>query len=373
MKLQAAVRGYLVRNNARLRLGCIIILQSTMRRCIAQIHYRQIKTSNMVLASSTIGLRETNASKRIQAAWRDRYETRKIAGLTIERFFLMVKAAVDLEILRQEQQDQLERELALKTRPAEAVDVVTLADDVSEMTSPSVFHRSARHSPRHRYAPREEDMCLEEAWEDTELHEVRKQRQMEEEYLQRYGLSEKDPRRRRPRHESSRESPQRRRSSSTPRARRSPHRSREYASPQRRAPSSRDRRHVPPSGSPGDRAWSEEDRYHKETRNPSARTYRSPKHYQETQSMRSEFSPHSSQAVPSLSMKTSRRPSSRDSPHSLDGYEYGEYNKKQHGRPQRRHADYEHDEPTPRRHGSRERPSQQQKNGVSRYTFKKMG
>jgi hypothetical protein len=245
----------------------------------------------------------------------------------------------------------------LGTRPTEAVDVSAHADDISEISAPSIFHRYAKEPPRHRYAPREEDLYLEETWEDKEKHEAREKRLMEEEYLQRYGLrSEKDPRRRRPRHGSSIESPPRRRTSSAPRGRRSPRRSREFASPQRRTPSSRDRHHVPPSGIPRDRVWSEEGSCRKETWNASSRTYRSPRHYVETQSMRSEFSPHSSQATSGRSSKkTSRRPSSRHSSRGHDGYEYDEYDIKQHGRPQRRHGDYEHDMPTPRRHGSRER------------------
>jgi hypothetical protein len=367
---------YITQNRYR-RIKSSIVLQSTWRMCITQNRYRQIKSSTMLFASSTIALRETTASKRIQTSWRewygtrkiaalkielfflDIYERRKMAALTIERFFLMVKAAVDLEILRQEEQDRIEREraaqLALGTRPTEAVDVSAHADDISEISAPSVFHRYAKESPRHRYAPREEDLYLEEIFK--EKYEAREKRRMEEEYLQRYELrSEKDPRRRRPRHGSSIESPPRRRTSSAPRGRRSPHRSREFASLQRRTSSSRDRHHVPPSGIPPDRVWSEEDSYRKETWNPSSRTYRSPKHYLETQSMRSEFSPHSSQATHGRSSKkTSRLPSSRHSLRGHGGYEYDEYDVKQHGRPQRRHVDYEHDMPTPRRHGSRER------------------
>ena len=459
VRLQAFVRGYLVRNNSRLRLGCIIILQSTLRRCIAQRRTQRMKTKNHLVASTAICLRHNNASKRIQLVWKGIFQEKKeraaaltierffimnqhrkekaaaltierfvimnrkkkkgkaaaltierffimnqkkkaierflimnqrkkekaaalmierfvimnqkkkekAAALTIERFFIMVKAAVDLEILRHQQRkssrsghrdadDQLlekaweesagasakthsRRELVVTTRrpvrPIEAIHVGAQEDDVSEISSPTIFYRRSRPSPRRPYTKieHEEDTCLEEAWDDTEIHEARRQRQMEEEYLQRYGLSQKSAGRMR-QHASGRESPHHRRiSSGSPRVR-PPHVYSEFVSPrEKRRPSSRSR-HIPPA-SPDGPFWSREDHYLNERRTPerrtperrtpSSRTYRSPRHYEETSTMRSEFSPHSSQARPGNG--SGRRKSSRERLYGYGGYDYAvDYN-----------------------------------------------
>lgn len=380
VKLQAAVRGHLVRSDARLRLGCIIILQATMRKFLVRKALQGTRAENCLLASSAFGLRETIASKRIQSFWRDIFrskkeksEREKAAALTIERFFMMVKAAVDLEVLRHEHHRKYDsfgghdsnlrgqQDLLVSTNisvlPAAAVDVPTHEDDVSEMTSPSVFYRrQSIRPPSGQYTPRDEfdETCLEETWDEKEIHEARKQRLMEDDYLQRYGLSERESRRRQKR-PSSRESPRRHHvSSGTPRERRSPHVESEFVSPRdRRTPSSRDRQNMLPTArhSNNGRFWSEEDRYRKERRAPSARTYRSPKHYEETDTMRSEFSPHSSRARHSHSSGHGRHRSTRgESPRVHDDYVYElDDDEGKHQRARSRHRRRGNYDETPRR------------------------
>lgn len=76
-------------------------------------------------------------------------------------------------------------------RPIVAVHVDN-DDDISVLTTPSVVKRPTVPSRHATYSKRElgYDLILEEAWADTEIHQVRNQRQIEDEYIQRHGLQE---------------------------------------------------------------------------------------------------------------------------------------------------------------------------------------
>jgi hypothetical protein len=101
-RLQAIVRGIIVRKNANLRLGSCIMIQAAARRFLAISKIRAMKASLAIVMASAEALRETHASKHIQFWWRVVLDCRKEkqAALVIERFFLMVKREVDREIER---------------------------------------------------------------------------------------------------------------------------------------------------------------------------------------------------------------------------------------------------------------------------------
>ena len=69
----------------------------------------------------------------------------------------------------------------------QAVDVRPF-DEVSEVTGPTVFNRTAARVNTLTRTEMSEDLTLEEAWIDTEVCQVKQRRQAEQEYLQRHGL-----------------------------------------------------------------------------------------------------------------------------------------------------------------------------------------
>ena len=237
VKLQSVVRGHIARGNARFQLGCIIILQAMMRRYLAQRGARDEKKRKLFIASTALSLRENNASKRLQRFWRDGFDEKrkKTAALKIARFFVMVKAEVDREILRYEMKKTSRREQRLSSitkppetddsllerawlntvndttvgagllspyhcqklynqattnrdaRPAYAVRVGGNDDNVSEVTAPTIFNMPSRYST---YSRRElgDDLSLEEAWIDTGIHQAKEEQRMDDEYLRRHGI-----------------------------------------------------------------------------------------------------------------------------------------------------------------------------------------
>ena len=234
IRMQAAVRGHIARRIARLRLGCIIILQGTMRRYLAQKRFEQMRLMSVVFASMGVTLREQFACNRLQMFLRDAVQKRKdamqkrkekTAALKIVRFFRMVKKEVDREVLRCEKKRQssrshsrgemsgTEESLLLKVakspmaryrnanrpamkshdaRPTIAVHVDD-ADDISVLTTPSVFKRPVVPLLHASYTKRElgHDLILGEGPVDAEIHQVQHQWQIEDEYIKRHGLQER--------------------------------------------------------------------------------------------------------------------------------------------------------------------------------------
>lgn len=111
-RLQAVVRAKLARQSYNLRLGCVIIIQATIRRHLA----RKVVASKLLTDALTEGailqLRERNAAKRIQFWWRIvlDWTKEKKAALTIERFFIHVREEVDREIRLRERRRLIKKE-----------------------------------------------------------------------------------------------------------------------------------------------------------------------------------------------------------------------------------------------------------------------
>jgi hypothetical protein len=101
-RLQAVLRGKIQQRMYNMQLGCIIMIQSTVRRHLTLTKTRNMKLDMTVKNSAALRLREVNACKHIQFWWRLVMDCRKEkkAALIIERFFIMVKAEVDREIKR---------------------------------------------------------------------------------------------------------------------------------------------------------------------------------------------------------------------------------------------------------------------------------
>lgn len=108
VRFQAVVRGALVRDSFNLQLGCAIIIQAASRRFLAVRHQTTTRALRSVENAKRGSLRENSACCKIQFWWRVVVECRKErkAALTIERFFLFVKAEVDREIRRAEQKQK---------------------------------------------------------------------------------------------------------------------------------------------------------------------------------------------------------------------------------------------------------------------------
>lgn len=123
IRLQAIIRGRSCRNSFSLKLGCCIMLQSAIRRHLANKVVLNMKLTQASLGTRVEGLRNKLACRRIQFWWRVVIECNreKKAALIIERFFLMVKAEVDREIVRQREQHTKElqqmKEIQSKLKP----------------------------------------------------------------------------------------------------------------------------------------------------------------------------------------------------------------------------------------------------------------
>lgn len=171
VKLQAVVRGKLVRNNRNLKLGCAIMIQSTVRRYLAEREARQLRIARLMLLAKAENMRETLAAKRMQFWWRVVMECRreKEAALVIERFFLMVKAEVDREIHRVEMKKQSKKQNRRKKKKdsddklLERVWMKTVDDsdvDVFAFSPTESFGSRSHGSGRHRKSTSPKDSRL---------------------------------------------------------------------------------------------------------------------------------------------------------------------------------------------------------------------
>ena len=111
-RLQALIRGKLARQSYNLKLGCAIIIQATIRRHLA----KSVILSRLIVGGAfdadARSLMERNAAKKIQFWWRIvlDWTKEKKAALTIERFFIHVRAEVDREIMRRERKKMMKQE-----------------------------------------------------------------------------------------------------------------------------------------------------------------------------------------------------------------------------------------------------------------------
>jgi hypothetical protein len=103
-RIQALMRRQLAKRQCNLRLGCVILIQATARRCLAKKVITGMAVEQVLIASRAEELRERNSAKRLQFWWRIvlDWNKEKKAALTIERFFIFVKDEVDREIRRRE-------------------------------------------------------------------------------------------------------------------------------------------------------------------------------------------------------------------------------------------------------------------------------
>jgi IQ calmodulin-binding motif len=111
VRIQSIIRGNLFRNDFNLQLGCSIMIQAAVRRFLAINKLRQLKVYDVWANGREYGERDVLASTRIQFWWRVVLECRKEkrAALVIERFFLMIKRDIDLEVQRREKMKEDKR------------------------------------------------------------------------------------------------------------------------------------------------------------------------------------------------------------------------------------------------------------------------
>ena len=120
-RIQAHMRGVLVRNEQHIRLGSCIMIQSIARRFLAIGYTRALRVAKTSVAARAEALRERHASTSIQFWWRVVLDCRKEkeAALVIERFFLMVKREVDREIARVARKSKAKRTRHRKKKESE--------------------------------------------------------------------------------------------------------------------------------------------------------------------------------------------------------------------------------------------------------------
>lgn len=104
VRLQALVRGRIIRQDFSMHLGCCIMIQSVARRYLAVKRMQVLRKSGVLVNAAAKSMREKRACEQIQFWWRVVLDCRveKYAALVIERFFLSVKEEVDREIRRVE-------------------------------------------------------------------------------------------------------------------------------------------------------------------------------------------------------------------------------------------------------------------------------
>jgi len=258
VRVQALFRGHRSRITARLQLGCAIIIQAAVRRFLAVKTVDELKFSNVLVASASVGMRENIASRNIAKGLRHFLLLRRQdqAARIIEKFFIRVKEEVDREVRRQEKKKATKKKRQKKEADEKLLERVWLntvdddaqptqfqemqrskstprggtgqmedprwrrvnnyengyghavihrapvgpptlavnvrhADDVSELSAPSIVHHQATALSRYTTLSRKEmsdDLSLEEAWIDTEIRQVKERRRTEDEYMQRNGL-----------------------------------------------------------------------------------------------------------------------------------------------------------------------------------------
>lgn len=164
-RIQALVRAKLARESFNLKIGCVILIQATARGFLAKRVVKKNLINEVVVASKAQELRHRNSAKRIQFWWRivlDWMKEKK-AALTIERFFIFVKAEVDREICRRERK-RLSKEKKRKKKFRDSEDrilenawlkTVDESGTVASGVSSTCGSKKTRNSSRSKSAPRQ--------------------------------------------------------------------------------------------------------------------------------------------------------------------------------------------------------------------------
>jgi hypothetical protein len=157
IRMQAIARGNSCRKEYNLHLGCCIMIQAAARRFLIRNKVSGLAMS-LILARAE-SMREQGACKKIQFWWRIVLECRKEkrAALIIERFFIMVRAEVEREILlreqkklRQKERKKKEKDLRKKKKENDAAlleDAWLRTFDSNDEEDASSFLRSHAESP----------------------------------------------------------------------------------------------------------------------------------------------------------------------------------------------------------------------------------
>lgn len=166
-RIQALIRGKLARETFNLKLGCAILIQAASRGFLAKTSMKKIVINRADVASAAQGLRQRNSAKRIQFWWRIvlDWTKEKNAALTIERFFVFVKAEVDREIRRRERKS-LSKEKKRKKKHRESEDqllekvwlnTVDESSTIASIISSAPAAKTVQNANRSKSAPRQRD------------------------------------------------------------------------------------------------------------------------------------------------------------------------------------------------------------------------
>lgn len=153
VKIQSVARGKRAGNEYRLHIDRCVLIQAYSRRFLASRSLGNLRVPEQLILVEAESLRERVAIEKIQFWWRVVLDCRreKTAALTIERFFLKIKADIDAEVLRQTRKNSTPVEQRRKVDPDEMfLDSVweQALESVKSDSSSDIFNFSDSSSPR---------------------------------------------------------------------------------------------------------------------------------------------------------------------------------------------------------------------------------
>ena len=249
-RLQALCRGYRVRADLSVQRESATTIQAVARRYFATNQVEQRRQAALALATAVERMRSENAALKVQRAWRICVirQSENEAARIIQRFFIFVKKEVDRELARMAAIDEKKKKQQKKERKRrtkkekdekllERAWLTTVDENEDETTRGSIKKTPTRRSSskkkvasstpdrsrsdlppparltidaddhtevsgitnatfsspsRFKNMSRQElkdDLSLEEAWIDTEVHQAKEKMRSERDYIKRHGLT----------------------------------------------------------------------------------------------------------------------------------------------------------------------------------------
>lgn len=246
-RLQALCRGYRVRADLGAQRKSATTIQAVARRYFAINQAEQRRQAALALAAAVERMRSKNAAIRIQRAWRTCviHQSENEAARIIQRFFIFVKKEVDRELARMAADEKKKKQKKERRRKKKEKDekllervwLTTVDENEDERTRGSIKKTPTRRSSsKKKVAPStpdrnrssdlppparltidaddhtevsgitnvtfsspsrfknmsrqelKDDLSLEEAWIDTEVHQAKEKMRSERDYIKRHGL-----------------------------------------------------------------------------------------------------------------------------------------------------------------------------------------
>jgi len=247
-RLQAFYRGYRVRADLSAQCESATTIQAVVRRYFAINEAEQRRQAALALAAAVERMRSKNAALTIQRAWRICVirQSENEAARIIQRFFIFVKKEVDRELARMAADEKKKKQKKERRRKKKEKDekllervwLTTVDENEDERTRGSIKKTPTRRSSSKKVASStpdrsrsdlppparltidaddhtevsgitnatfsspsrfknmsrqelKDDLSLEEAWIDAEVHQAKEKMRSERDYIKRHGLTPK--------------------------------------------------------------------------------------------------------------------------------------------------------------------------------------